>query len=145
ELLTKFPILKEEKELRIEKEGSEDSKLTNNFLIEGDNLESLTALKNMGKKVDVIYIDPPYGTGKSFIYEDRFVDKDDTYRHSKWLSFMEKRLKLAKDLLTEDGVIFISIDDNEQANLKLLCDDIFGEQNFINNFMWMHGKGKKTR
>ena len=80
--------------------------------------------------MDVIYIDPPYNTGnKDFKYNDRFVDREDSYRHSKWLSFMHKRLRLAKRLLADTGVIFISIDDNEQAQLKLLCDEVFGEQN----------------
>jgi adenine-specific DNA-methyltransferase len=83
-------------------------------------------------KIDVIYIDPPYNTGnKDFIYNDNYVDKEDSFRHSKWLSFMEKRLRLAKDLLKDTGVIFISIDDNEQAQLKLLSDSIFGFNNYI--------------
>ncbi len=82
-------------------------------------------------KIDVIYIDPPYNTGnKDFAYNDDYVDRDDAYRHSKWLSFMAKRLKIARKLLSDRGVIFISIDDNEQANLKLLCDREFGESNF---------------
>lgn len=85
--------------------------------------------------MDVIYIDPPYNTGnkddKDFRYNDAFVDKTDTYRHSKWLSFMQKRLEIAKNLLNKNGVIFISIDDNEQATLKLLCDEIFGIDNFV--------------
>jgi len=85
----------------------------------------------------VIYIDPPYNTGnKDFIYNDRYVDSEDAYRHSKWLSFMSKRLKLAKNLLSNKGVIFISIDDNELAQLKLLTDEIFGEKNFITNIIW---------
>ncbi len=76
----------------------------------------------------IIYIDPPYNTGnKDFIYNDKIVDKNDGYSHSKWLSFMSKRLEIAQNLLSETGVIFISIDDNEQAQLKLLCDEIFGE------------------
>ena len=78
----------------------------------------------------MIYIDPPYNTGnKDFVYNDSFVDSEDSFRHSKWLSFMNKRLKIAKGLLSEKGVIFISIDDNEQAQLKLLCDEVFGVQN----------------
>ena len=85
----------------------------------------------------MIYIDPPYNTGnKDFIYNDNYVDKEDSYRHSKWLSFMNKRLRLAKNLLTEEGSIFISIDDNEQANLKLLCDQIFGENNLLKTLVW---------
>lgn len=107
----------------------------NHIIIEGDNLEALTALAyTHAGKIDVIYIDPPYNTGnKDFVYNDSYVDSEDTYRHSKWLSFMAKRLRIAKKLLSDRGVIFISIDDNEQANLKLLCDDksFFGQQNFI--------------
>lgn len=105
-----------------------------NILIEGDNYHALTTLNYTHQgKIDVIYIDPPYNTGnKDFKYNDKFVDKEDGFRHSKWLNFMEKRLRLAKDLLTEKGMIFISIDDNEFAQLKLLCDKIFGEDNFIN-------------
>ncbi len=106
----------------------------NNILIEGDNFHALSVLNYTHKEsIDVIYIDPPYNTGnREFGYNDRFVDPDDTYRHSKWLNFMEKRLKLAYDLLKEDGMIFISIDDNEVFHLKLLCDKIFGEKNYIN-------------
>lgn len=109
-----------------------------NFLLEGDNLHSLKLLeKTHAEKIDVIYIDPPYNTGnKDFIYDDAFVDKTDGYAHSKWLSFMSERLEIAKKLLSDDGVIFISIDNNEQAQLKLLCDEIFGEANFIQNFKW---------
>lgn len=88
-------------------------------------------------KIDIIYIDPPYNTGnKDFIYNDSYVDKEDSYRHSKWLSFMSRRLKIAKKLLSDRGVIFISIDDNEQAQLKLLCDETFGENNFLSEIMW---------
>ena len=104
-----------------------------NFILEGDNLQSLYLLEKTHKgMIDVIYIDPPYNTGKKdFVYNDRIIAKEDTYRHSKWLSFMAKRLKVARNLLTESGVIFMSIDDNEQANLRLLCDEIFGEDNFV--------------
>lgn len=106
-----------------------------NFLLEGDNLHSLHLLEKTHKeKIDVIYIDPPYNTGNGdFIYDDKekFVGLDDTFRHSKWLSFMERRLRIAKKLLKSDGAIFISIDDNEQSQLKLLCDDIFGVDNFL--------------
>ena len=78
-------------------------------------------------------IDPPYNTGnKDFVYDDSYVDTEDGYRHSKWLSFMGKRLEVAKNLLSENGMIFISIDDNELANLRLLCDAIFGENSFVN-------------
>ena len=114
----------------------------NHILIEGDNLEALTALSYTHEgRVDVIYIDPPYNTGnKDFVYNDSFVDSEDSYRHSKWLSFMSKRLRIAKRLLSDRGVIFISIDDNEQANLKLLCDQVFGEHNFIADMIWEQGK-----
>ena len=108
---------------------------SNHVLIEGDNLHALTALTFTHEgRIDVIYIDPPYNTGnKDFKYNDSFVDREDSYRHSKWLSFMDKRLRLAKRLLSDKGVIFISIDDNEQAQLKILCDEIFGEFNVIAN------------
>ena len=104
-----------------------------NFLLEGDNLHSLKLLEKTHKgKIDVIYIDPPYNTGnKDFVYDDSFIDKTNGYAHSKWLSFMEKRLVIAKELLSKEGVIFISIDDNEQAQLKLLCDSVFGEENLV--------------
>lgn len=117
---------------------SDDAEAPNHILIEGDNLEALTALSyTHAGKIDVIYIDPPYNTGnKDFIYNDSFVDKEDGYRHSKWLSFMNKRLKIAKNLLSEKGVIFISCDDNEQAPLKMLCDEIFGSDNFVGDVSW---------
>ena len=132
--------LREELPVLIEDNGkaiiSEDAGAPNHILIEGDNLEALTALAYTHEgKIDVIYIDPPYNTGnKDFVYNDSFVDKEDSYRHSKWLSFMSKRLRIAKRLLSDKGVIFISIDDNEQAQLKLLCDEIFGGENFIATF-----------
>ena len=104
-----------------------------NFLLEGDNLHSLHLLEKTHKeKIDVIYIDPPYNTGsEDFVYDDNYIDKDDAFRHSKWLSFMNRRLSIAKNLLKPSGVIFISIDDNEQSQLKILCDNIFGEDNFV--------------
>ncbi len=104
-----------------------------NFLLEGDNLHSLYLLEKTHKeKIDVIYIDPPYNTGNNdFIYGDTVLSKEDEFKHSKWLSFMERRLKIAKNLLSDKGLIFISVDDNEQSALKLLCDDIYSEQNFI--------------
>lgn len=129
-----FPVLKEVKNKEIEN-GKEEPV---NLLIEGDNYHSLAVLNFTHQNgIDVIYIDPPYNTGnKDFIYNDKFVDKDDPFRHSKWLSFMEKRLRLAHRLLKNTGVIFISIDDHEQAQLKLLCDEIFGEKNFIDSIVW---------
>ncbi len=105
-----------------------------NILIEGDNYHALQVLQYTHKnKIDVIYIDPPYNTGKKkeFRYGDRWIDKEDGYKHSYWLSFMGKRLQLAKTLMSKESMIFISIDDNEFAHLKLLCDDIFRPQNFI--------------
>ena len=125
-----LPVLTEVKERAI---ISDNPDAPNHILIEGDNLEALTTLSYTHEgKVDVIYIDPPYNTGKKdFIYNDTFVDGEDAFRHSKWLSFMHKRLVIAKRLLSLTGVVFISIDDNEQAQLKLLCDEIFGNQNFL--------------
>jgi adenine-specific DNA-methyltransferase len=110
----------------------------NHILIEGDNYHSLSVLNyTHNGKIDLIYIDPPYNTGnKDFIFNDHYVDKEDSYRHSKWVSFMANRLRLAKNLLSRDGAIFISIDDDEQAQLKLLCDEIFGQDNFVANIIW---------
>ena len=129
-LVDELPVLTEVPERAI---VSESHDAPNHILIEGDNLEALTALAYTHEgKIDVIYIDPPYNTGnKDFVYNDSFVDREDGYRHSKWLSFMNKRLQIAKSLLASGGVIFISIDDNEQAQLKLLCDSIFGGKNFV--------------
>lgn len=140
-LETNTPVLTEQPDLFIDNGGEM------NFLIEGDNLAALQLLEKTHKdNIDLIYIDPPYNTGnKDFMYDDCFVDSNDTFRHSKWLSFMEKRLQIAKNLLSKNGVIFISIDDHEQCNLKLLCDKIFDDDSFINNFMWLHGKGKKNK
>lgn len=128
---TKLPVLAEVEKKNIQK-GSESDPI--HLIIEGDNYHALSVLNyTHAGKIDLIYIDPPYNTGnKDFIYNDRFVDREDSFRHSKWLSFMGRRLRLAKDLLSETGVIFISIDDNEQAHLRLLCDQIFGEENFVN-------------
>ena len=139
--------LREELPVLIEDAGkaivSEDADAPNHILIEGDNLEALTALAYTHEgKIDVIYIDPPYNTGnKDFVYNDQFVDKEDSYRHSKWLSFMSRRLRIAKRLLSDKGVIFISIDDNEQAQLKLLCDEVFNQNNYVGEFAWQKRKG----
>ncbi len=129
-----LPILQEDKNLRIE----EDENKPNNIIIEWDNFHSLSTLSYTHKgKIDIIYIDPPYNTwNKDFIYNDSFIDVEDSYRHSKWLSFMSKRLKLAKELLSEEWVILLSIDDNELYNLKLLCDEIFWPNNFVENYCW---------
>ena len=143
------PILEEVKEKAI---TSEDGKPTH-ILIEGDNYHALTCLNYTHKgAIDVIYIDPPYNTGSDgFVYKDkRVLDKfpdgttvptDHPLRHSYWLSFMHKRLQLAKNLLSKRGVIFISIDDNEQANLKLLCDQVFGEKNIVASFCVIRAEG----
>ena len=146
--------------LRPAKEESKNWDNTENIYIEGDNLEVLKLLqKSYHGKIKMIYIDPPYNTGKDFVYKDNEyqglkiykeitgqtnkegiklttnTDSDGRY-HSKWLSMMYPRLKLARNLLTDDGVIFISIDDNEQANLKKICDEIFGEENFVAQIVW---------
>lgn len=134
-LRTELPLLKEVKSRAVIGGGNplNINDIPNHILIEGDNLEALIALTYTHEnKIDVIYIDPPYNTGnKDFVYNDSFVDSEDSYRHSKWLSFMARRLRIAKRLLSDRGVIFISIDDNEQANLKLLCDEIFGANNCV--------------
>ncbi len=148
-----------EKELKVNPELSKDFDTTQNMVLKGDNLDSLKLLKShYSGKIKCIYIDPPYNTtNDEFVYPDKFdkeeaevlglanLSQDDMDRlefsfgtkksHNGWLSFMYPRLLLARDLLKEDGVIFISIDDNEQANLKLLCDEIFGEENFVGNFI----------
>ncbi|MBP9040039.1 MAG: site-specific DNA-methyltransferase [Paludibacteraceae bacterium] len=149
-----------EKELSLNTALSKHIDTTQNLVLKGDNLDSLKILKShYSGKIKCIYIDPPYNTANDeFIYPDKF-DKEEaevlglqnlsdedfarmdfsfTTRksHNGWLSFMYPRLLLARDLLSKDGVIFISIDDNEQANLKLLCDDVFGEENFVANFIW---------
>ena len=143
-LREQLPVLIEDTSLRIVEHGplardtGQRPVLPNHILIEGDNLEALTALSYTHEgKVDVIYIDPPYNTGnRDFVYNDSFVDSEDSYRHSKWLSFMSKRLRIAKRLLSDRGVIFISINTIEFAQLKLLCDEVFGERNFIGHITW---------
>lgn len=146
------------------KEDSKNWDNTNNLYIEGDNLEVLKLLqKSYHNKVKMIYIDPPYNTGKDFVYPDNFKDNLKNYLeitgqtgeegqklstnsdssgryHSNWLNMMYPRLKLARNLLKDDGVIFISIDENEVHNLRKLCDEIFGEENFISNIMWKRKK-----
>lgn len=140
-LREELPILQEVKDRAL---ISENPDAPNHILIEGDNLEALTTLAYTHEgKIDVIYIDPPYNTGnKDFIYNDSYVDSEDSYRHSKWLSFMSRRLKIAKKLLSDRGVIFISIDDNEAGALKLLCDDCnyFGSRNFVAQLCWRRRK-----
>jgi len=124
-----LPILKKVNEKEIKTNESED-----NIFIEGDNYHSLTVLNYTHKgKIDLIYIDPPYNTGKKdeWKYNDKFIDENDSYRHAKWLNMMEKRLDLAKHLLKEDGVIFISIGEQEVSNLNLLCGKVFRHDNFL--------------
>ncbi|WP_339125289.1 site-specific DNA-methyltransferase [Fusobacterium nucleatum] len=146
--------------LRPAKEESKNWDNTENIYIEGDNLEVLKLLqKSYHGKIKMIYIDPPYNTGKDFVYKDNFIANIENYKkvtgqineegiklttntetngryHSDWLNMMYPRLKLARNLLTDDGVIFMSIDDNEQANLKKICDEIFGEENFVAQIAW---------
>lgn len=154
----KIPILEEVKEKAIDAAGRDALNASANntpphIIIEGDNYHALSCLNYTHRgKIDVIYIDPPYNTGSDgFTYKDkRFlkefpdgspVPKEHPLRHSYWLSFMSKRLELAKNLLSDKGVIFISIDDNEQANLKLLCDKVFGEENMVCNLIWKSKSG----
>lgn len=115
-----------------------------NFLLEGDNLHSLKLLEKTHKhSIDVILIDPPYNTGNTdFMYDDNYVAKDDTFKHSKWLSFMEKRLRIMYKLLKDDGMIIIHIDENEFVQLRLLCDEIFGDLNHLGDFIWKARSGK---
>lgn len=131
-LATHTPVLTEQSDLYIDNGGEM------NFLIEGDNLASLQLLEKTHKgKIDLIYIDPPYNTmSTGFTYSDALVDNGDNYRHSKWTSFMKHRLELARTLVSPTGCIFISIDDNEFAALKLICDEVFGWQNFVTTCMW---------
>lgn len=139
---THTPVLTEDASLFIDNGGQM------NFLIEGDNLASLKLLEKTHKgKIDLIYIDPPYNTGGTdFRYDDTIIAKEDSFRHSKWLSFMKQRLQIAQKLLSENGVIFISIDENEQAALRLLCDEIFSSDNHIETIIWKnkYGAGAKT-
>ena len=141
--------------LRPDKESSKEWDTTENLYIEGDNLEVLKQLqKTYYGKIKMIYIDPPYNTGNDFVYHDDFKNSIDNYKeqsnqlnksnpetngryHTDWLNMMYPRLMLAKNLLTDDGIIFISIDDNEINNLLNICNSIFGETNFIANFTWI--------
>lgn len=143
------------------REKSVDFDNTQNIYIEGDNVEALKLLqKTYFGKIKMIYIDPPYNTGNDFVYHDDYKDSIENYKkitgqqatanpetngrfHTDWLNMMYPRLKLAKDLLSDDGVIFISIDDNEQANLKKICDEVFGESNFISTINWKGRGGRQ--
>jgi len=130
----RLPVLEEIQENKINNEVNKPT----HILIEGDNYHALSVLNYTHKgKIDLIYIDPPYNRGKEgFRYNDKIVDNEDPYKHSKWLSFISKRLILAKNLLKNEGIIYISIDENEFAQLKLLCDDIFNENNFLACITW---------
>ncbi|PZN81975.1 MAG: site-specific DNA-methyltransferase [Candidatus Methylumidiphilus alinenensis] len=118
-----------------------------NLIIEGDNFDALRFLRmTHAGKVKCIYIDPPYNTGnRDFIYNDRFIDKDDVYKHSKWLEFMYRRLVVAKELLAEDGVIFVSIDDNEVFNLGALMNRVLGEDNHVATCVWQKRYSRENR
>ena len=157
------------KTLKFVAKDSKNTDSTENIYIEGDNLEVLKLLRqNYYNSIKMIYIDPPYNTGNDFVYNDTFkMDKEESDKaegiisenneklqknqkstnryHANWLNMMYPRLKLARDLLTDDGVIFISIDDNEQANLKRLCDEIFGEENFVSNLVWASGRKNDSK
>ncbi len=137
---THTPVLTEEVDLFIDHGGQM------NFLLEGDNLAALKLLEKTHRgKIKMIYIDPPYNTAnKDFAYDDTRVDLTDTFRHSKWLSFMRERLRIARNLLRDDGILFISIDDNEQSDLKLLCDEIFKEENFFSQVIIQSNKRGQT-
>ncbi len=128
-LRDELPVLVHEKELDVPGANPSDSP---HVLIEGDNLHALHVLQATHRgRVDAIYIDPPYNTGNEFRYNDKIIDRENPWRHSAWLSFMSKRLTLARELLADTGLIAISIDDNEQARLRLLCDEVFGASNFV--------------
>ena len=139
----KLPILVEDKKKEIKGNGED----LVNLLIEGDNYHTLSVLNYTHKgKIDVIYIDPPYNTGnKSWKYNNHYVEKEDTFKHSKWINFMEKRLKLARNVLRDDGVICITIDEYEQAPLRLLCDEIFGESNYLGTVCIRNNPSGRTR
>ncbi len=141
---TELPVLEEVKN----KEIITDQDKPVNLLIEGDNYHALSVLNYTHKgKIDVIYIDPPYNTGGSdFKYNDKIVDSNDAFRHSKWLSHIYKRLVISKSLLSNNGLIFISIDDIEIAKLRMICDEIFGEECFVEQIIWKnkYGAGAKT-
>ncbi|GIW67780.1 MAG: site-specific DNA-methyltransferase [Candidatus Parcubacteria bacterium] len=147
-----------EKKLYLNESLSRNTYETNNIVIQGDNLEALKLLKkDYEGKIKCIYIDPPYNTGNKFVYNDKFndlelfsilgIDKKESRKlrtkkgHNAWLTFMYPRLMLARDLLSDDGVIFISIDDNGFSNLKLICDEIFGEENFVATLIHQRAKG----
>jgi len=142
-LANEIPVLVPEATMDIDNSGS---RADSHVLIEGDNLHALHVLQaTHHEAVDVIYIDPPYNTGGEFRYNDKLVDADDEWRHSKWLSFMARRLRLAHNLLPDHGVILISIDDHEQSHLKMLCDKVFGAGNFVAQLVWQGGRKNDSR
>lgn len=140
---THIPVFTEDASMEVNGDSSTDRF---NFLLEGDNLHSLRLLEKTHRgKIDIIYIDPPYNTGSNdFIYGDAIVDSNDGFRHSKWLSFISERLEIARKLLSDTGMIMISINDIEMYALKMLCDNIFGESNFLANFIWQSTPGSNT-
>lgn len=166
QILTGEPLVG--KTLKYVAEESKNPETTENIYIEGDNLEALKLLQNSYRgKIKTIYIDPPYNTGNDFVYNDNFAvsekesqvaeglrteegerlavnPKSSAKYHANWLSMIYPRLRLAKNLLRDDGVIFISIDDNEVANLRNICDEIFGETNFLANIVWQTTPGSNT-
>lgn len=136
---THIPVFTEITEREIK---SDDNCSNYNFILEGDNLHSLRLLEKTHKgRIDVIYIDPPYNTSNSLTYDDKRIDENDSFRHSKWLSFMDKRLRIAQKLLRDDGILFVSIDDNEGYDLKLLLDEIFTEKNNMGVFSVIKAEG----
>lgn len=144
-LREKLPVLIERNDDKVHSIISDNPEAPNHIIIEGDNLAALTELSYTHTgKIDVIYIDPPYNTGKDdeFKYNDNYVDKEDAFRHSKWLSFLKKRISIAQNLLCETGVMFISIDDYSFAQLKLMCDEVFeyssnpDNWNFLGCLIW---------
>lgn len=138
-----LPILVERNDSKVHPIISDNPAAPNHLIIEGDNLAALTELSyTHNGNIDVIYIDPPYNTGnKDFVYNDTYIDLENDFRHSSWLTFMHKRLECAKNILSPKGVIFISIDDNEYANLKLLCDEVFLEKNHVATFIVIRSEG----
>lgn len=140
EIRTKVPVFVDV----CDREILTDPKLPFNFILEGDNLHSLYLLEKTHKNcIDIVLIDPPYNTGnKDFMYDDAYLGEDDDFKHSKWLSFMEKRLRIIYKLLKDSGMVIIHIDEHEFSQLKLLCDDLFGDSNYIGEFVWKARSGK---
>lgn len=142
DLRTEVPVMYEDKTKAI----INGSDYPNHVIIEGENIKALEDLSyTHAGAFDVIYLDPPYNTGnKDFVYNDSFIDRENGFRHSMWLSFMSKRLQRIVELLSDEGTLFISIDENEHAPLKMLCDEILGEDNFICDLIWQSTPGSNT-